>query len=144
MRYDAKADKNQPEAVRGCGYGEDVMSEEKAAYKVSAASDIEETLAHHIKCLELEEPLREYRFHPVRRWRFDFAWPEYKLAVEVNGAIYQRGRHSRGSGLEKDYDKLNNAQLLGWTVLQFSRAHIISGYAADMISHALTKKDNVV
>jgi hypothetical protein len=72
----------------------------------------------------LPEPLREYRFHPTRRWRFDYCWRgtnenPIKLAVELNGACYTQGRHTRGSGYVKDMEKLNAAQELGWTVLQY-------------------------
>lgn len=68
----------------------------------------------------------EYRFHPKRRWRFDFAWPDSRLAVEVQGGTFSRRRsgHSSGMGLQNDYDKLNAAAVLGWRVLQFSAKHL--------------------
>ena len=34
-------------------------------------------------------PIKEYRFHPVRRWRFDLAWKVEKLAVEVHSICHQ-------------------------------------------------------
>lgn len=58
---------------------------------------------------------REYRFHPTRKWRFDFAIPELKLAVEIEG----RGRHQTVDGFRKDCEKYNAALLLGWRVLRF-------------------------
>ena len=48
-------------------------------------------------------------------------YPEEKILVEVQGGIYTRGAHSRGVGLERDYEKLNLAQLNGFRVFQFSR-----------------------
>lgn len=66
------------------------------------------------------EAVREHRFHPERRWRFDFAWPEQKLAVEIDGAVYAAGRHTRGSGFRRDAEKLNTAVLLGWRLLRCS------------------------
>lgn len=45
-------------------------------------SELEETLAFHLKAAKLPAPEREYRFDPERRWRFDFAWPDQMLAVE--------------------------------------------------------------
>lgn len=45
---------------------------------------------------------REYVFHPKRKWRFDFAWPHIKLAVEVEGGVHAGGRHNRGSGFVAD------------------------------------------
>lgn len=67
---------------------------------------------------EIPTPAREYRFHPVRRWRFDFAWPSHKLALECDGGQWTRhgGRHARDS----DREKLNAAAVLGWRVLRYS------------------------
>ena len=66
---------------------------------------------------DLPEPVREYRFCASRRWRFDFAWPEQRVAVECQGGVWTNGRHSRGAGQEADYEKHNAAVLLGWRIL---------------------------
>ena len=63
-------------------------------------------------------PEVEYRFHPVRRWRFDFAWPVSKVAVELDGGTWTQGRHTRGAGYRGDCEKLNAAALLGWRVFR--------------------------
>ena len=65
-------------------------------------------------------PVTEYVFHPVRKWRLDVAWPAYRVAVELQGGVWSRGAHGRGSGIVRNFDKLNNAQIEGWCVLQFS------------------------
>ncbi|HFD40871.1 MAG TPA: DUF559 domain-containing protein [Anaerolineae bacterium] len=67
-----------------------------------------------------EPPVREMRFHPIRRWRFDFAWPEARLAVEVDGGqwLARGGRHNT----DADRRKLNAAAVLGWRVLRYSGA----------------------
>jgi len=67
---------------------------------------------------------REHRFHPTRRWRFDFAWPEHKLAVEVEGGAWTGGRHTRGNGFVADCDKYNAATVLGWRVLRYTTSHL--------------------
>ena len=63
--------------------------------------------------------VREYRFHPTRRWRFDAAFLEHKIAVEMEGGIWTRGRHTRGRGYRRDLEKYNAATELGWRVFRF-------------------------
>lgn len=62
----------------------------------------------------------QYRFHPVRKWRFDFVLLEYKIAIEYNGGQWTGGRHIRGAGYAKDLEKVNAAQMLGYIVLQYT------------------------
>lgn len=72
----------------------------------------------------LPDPVREHQFDADRQWRFDFAWPDVKLAVEVEGGIFSSGRHVRGAGFEADCYKYNRAVMLGWRVLRFTRKMI--------------------
>ena len=67
-----------------------------------------------VKC----EP--EYRFDPERKWRFDLCWPSAMTAVEINGSIFTRGRHTRGKGFLADREKINRAQRLGFAVLEYA------------------------
>ncbi len=97
---------------------------------MSALEDLPEA---HIQMAGLPRPAREFRFHPRRRWRFDFAWPFYKVAAEVDGGIYCRGRHVRGSGFERDAEKGNEAILAGWRVLHFTPRQVKSGAAVQTI-----------
>ena len=97
----------------------------------------EDRLAVKIADSGLPAPQREYRFHPPRRWRFDFAWPKYCLAVEVDGGVYSAGRHTRGAGYEKDCEKGNAAVVDGWRVLHFTPTHITGDYAVQTIAAAL-------
>ena len=62
--------------------------------------------------------VEEYRFHPVRRWRLDFAHPESKVGVEIQGGIWTRGRHSRGAGQVADMEKANQLMYMGWALFQ--------------------------
>jgi very-short-patch-repair endonuclease len=68
-----------------------------------------------------DQPVLEYPFDKQigRKHRFDLAWPEYKVAVEINGQAWHTmggGRHGKDSDLEK----LNLAVSMGWKVYQFS------------------------
>lgn len=100
-------------------------------------STIEETLALHIRANKLPEPVREHRFHPDRKWRFDFAFLDQKVAAECEGAIYVNGRHTRGSGFEKDCEKYNAAMTLGWRVFKFTRRMVEQGTAIAQLREAL-------
>jgi len=94
---------------------------------------------------------QEYRFHSDRAWRFDFAIPEMKIAIEVEGGTYgapvvcnncgmkvsrltkaglryyvrEGGRHNRGKGFAGDREKYNSAVILGWKVLSFTTEQIL-------------------
>ena len=96
-------------------------------------SAIEDLLERHIELSGLPRPARDFRFHPKRRWRFDFAWPLYRVAAEVDGGIYCRGRHVRGGGFERDAEKRNAAVLAGWRVLHFTPRVVRSGQAVQAI-----------
>lgn len=63
----------------------------------------------------------EYVFHPTRKWRFDFAFPSVKLAIEIQGAGRggASGGHQSHAGMQRDCDKNNEAVRLGWRVLVF-------------------------
>ena len=74
----------------------------------------------HILAVQQPEPEREYQFCETRRFRFDFAWPICKVAVEMEGGVWSRGRHVRGRGFIKDCEKYNLATLLGWRILRFT------------------------
>jgi very-short-patch-repair endonuclease len=64
---------------------------------------------------------REYKFHPTRKWRFDFAIPAKKIAIEFEGGIYlKKARHTSSTGYAKDVEKYNEAVLLGWKILRYT------------------------
>lgn len=62
----------------------------------------------------------EHKFHPSRRWRFDFAHIPTKTAIELEGGIWSQGRHTRGSGFRSDCEKYNEATRLGWRVFRLT------------------------
>lgn len=84
-------------------------------------------------------PTFEHRFHPVRRWRFDLAWENEKLALEVQGGLFKRGRHTNGAALIKEYEKLSNAAILGWRILYCQPNDLCMSETVDMIKSALKK-----
>ena len=80
----------------------------------------------------------EYRFDAFRRWRFDYAWPMFKVALEVEGAIWTGGRHTRGAGFLKDMEKYNEATLQGWRVLRCTPKTVTHRETIAMLSRLLS------
>lgn len=103
-------------------------------------SALEETFALHCKAHKIEV-VRELKFHPTRRWKFDFAMPERMLAIECEGGAWSNGRHTRGSGFVADMEKYNEAALLGWSVLRFDSKAIQSGQAIQFVMKVLEAKN---
>ena len=99
----------------------------------------EAMLKFQCKAIGLPQPETEVRFAPPRRWRFDLAWTDQKLAAEVDGGIWKGGRHTRGKGFEADCEKLNEACLRGWRVLRFSVGQVRSGAAIKTLERAFGK-----
>jgi very-short-patch-repair endonuclease len=71
-----------------------------------------------IKNTGLPIPEREYRFHNERKWRFDYAYPEIKLAIEIEGGIYNRKAHGSITGIKRDIEKYTAAAVLGWRIIR--------------------------
>lgn len=94
-------------------------------------------LAFACRASGLPMPVREWTFAPGRRWRFDLAWPDRMLAVEVDGGTWIGGRHTSGVGFEADCVKLNEALCLGWRVLRVTPRHVESGDALTWVERAM-------
>lgn len=83
------------------------------------------------------EVVKEHTFHPRRKWRFDYAIPEHKIALEVEGGIYTNGRHIRPKGFLGDMEKYNAAAILGWRVLRCTPNALLSISTISMIYQAM-------
>lgn len=81
---------------------------------------LESAFVNAAKLGRLPLDVREHRFAPPRRWRFDFAWREQKLAVEIEGGTYVNGGHNRGKAYADNCEKYNAAVLHGWRVLRYT------------------------
>ena len=66
------------------------------------------------------EVVKEHMFHYTRKWRFDYAMPDLKVAIEIDGGVWDYGRHNRPQGYIDDMEKLNTAASMGWLVLRFT------------------------
>lgn len=101
-------------------------------------------LAEHIsERQDIPAPEREFCFAlPDRRWRADFAWPDLKLIVEVEGGIRLKHStsHTGPEGYQKDCRKYNDAALRGWHVLRFTPQMIHSMEAVNTIHKFILEK----
>ena len=89
------------------------------------------------------KPDLEYRFHPVRKWRFDYCWPKLALAVEFEGGIFVQGGHNRPMIYTDNCEKYNSAALLGYTVLRFTAPQVRSGEAERTFELAWAQKREI-
>ncbi len=86
----------------------------------------------HVECV------KEYRFYAPRKWRFDYALPLYKIAVEVEGGVWTAGRHIRPQGFLNDITKYNTAALLGWRVFRTTPDDLLTNNTLKLLKTAIS------
>ena len=104
----------------------------------------------------LPKPVEEHRFAPGRKWRFDLAWPDHLVALEVQGGAWRRrgypcpkcrtpvmapayGAHS-GPGAIRDYEKFSTAASLGWAIIMVPPESLCSGRTLDWVARAIESR----
>lgn len=110
-------------------------------------SELELLFLHHWKVCghsgEKLQPVAQHKFHDVRGWRFDWAWPSIKVAVELHGGEFmKKSGHTTGTGLAKDCEKSRRAQINGWIVLPFTGRELKSNPVGciDEVMEAIMKR----
>ena len=88
------------------------------------------------------ECVAEHRFHDKRKWRFDYAIISHKIAIEVEGAVWINGRHTRGSGFLKDMEKYNEAVACGWVILRCEPKMLLSSEFLNIIKRTINERSN--
>ena len=109
--------------------------------KIGSKSNLEDDLEYQLKQIGYH-PDREVKFHPTRKWRFDFLIGN--LAIEVEGGIWKpKSRHTNPKGFIDDCEKYAEAMVLGYRVLRIpgdwvnKRKDGRSSLAIDFIQRAL-------
>lgn len=118
------------------------MRKQRWPFEASAAGLYKQVdlLRHKAHVLSLFEVIEyEHRFHPTRLWRFDVAIPALRIGMEYQGGLFlsRRGGHQSVKGARRDWEKLNEAQICGWIVLQFGPDETRSGEAMNVIERAI-------
>ena len=96
------------------------------------------------QCLDhlTDLPKTEYRFLKKRRFRFDFAWPDRMIAMEVEGGVWMKGGggHTTGKGYTRDLEKYNLATLHGWEVYRFTTQDVTKEIAIAFMKNIIINK----
>lgn len=90
--------------------------------------------------MRIAKPEIEYCWCFGRKFRADFAWPENKLMLEVEGGIWNAGKHGRGSGVKKDMEKATVAARNGWRMIRVTPDELCMAETAEAIRDALKWK----
>lgn len=105
-----------------------------ALRKTAVATDLFTVLCKRLLGVEC---VKEYRFHDKRKWRFDYAIPEHKIAIEVEGGVWTGGRHTSPKGFLGDMEKYNTATVMGWRVLRTTPEDLLARATLLMIRSAI-------
>jgi very-short-patch-repair endonuclease len=97
----------------------------------------EQTFLLMLKARKMPTPTPEFRFHPVRKFRWDWAWPEARLALEVEGGVWSGGAHGRGTGIVRDMEKSTLAAEEGWRIIRVTPSNLATEATMDSIHRAL-------
>jgi very-short-patch-repair endonuclease len=122
------------------GLQEAIRAAQAKQYSGKQPSSLEALFMLHLSQAPLQfMPVREYKFHKERKFAFDFAWPEQKIACEIEGGTDHRSRHTSPEGYARDCEKYNEAALLGWRVYRFTGKQVKSMQAIDFMRRVLTQ-----
>lgn len=120
----------------GCGALRRVL-EARGLGDVSPEGVTEELLARVVRDAGLPLPVHQHEVVLAgTRRRIDFAYPELRIAIEVDGYEF----HAAPSQFELDRARGNDLVLAGWTVLRFTFLQLVHrpGWVVAQIARALS------
>ena len=119
---------------------------EKVAKKVLAETEPIAFTVEHLTFMRLLDvnfiprPEREFRFHPVRKFKFDYAFKEYKVALELEGGVFTKQAHGSVTGVLRDIEKYSLAASLGWRIVRCIPSKLNTSKTIQLIKDALRFK----
>lgn len=108
-----------------------------------APNDYSERFSAACKAAGLPAPTPEYLFAaPERRYRADFAWPDQRVMLEVEGGIWRKGggAHSHPTNILRDMERTNEATVRGWRLLRFQPEKLTKPETMETIKRAIAWK----
>lgn len=107
---------SSPPSAAGRGVLSRLLNERRAS--LTSESPLETKLMRAIRRSSLPQPVSQHRVMDGTRFvgRFDLAYPEAKVIIEVDGYRWHSGR----AAWQKDRRRDNDLNRLGWTVLRFT------------------------
>lgn len=112
---------------------EKANKEAKAAAKKQQAASTLKIFTGLMATCNVPAPKTEWQFHPERKWALDYAWPEKRIALEIEGGVFIGGRHTSGMGFAADMVKYNQLTLLGWRLIRVQPKELLTKGTADLI-----------
>jgi len=84
----------------------------------------------------------EYFFSTERLYRLDYAFPEYKIGLEVDGGTWSKERsgHSSGTGLARDREKSTLLATLGWALIRVTPQELMTAKIIETIKKIIAYK----
>jgi len=96
----------------------------------------ERKLQQHCEAERLRVPVLEYKFLKDRKFRFDLAWVDLKIACEIDGMVHRIKKQWLS-----DMEKMNLARENGWSVVHVTPKMISTGQAIALIRRALNPQE---
>jgi very-short-patch-repair endonuclease len=87
-----------------------------SAWNIIAPDLLLEREFSDIPCWESDYERRYAKSKRSKRYRADFAHPDARVTIEIQGGTWNRGRHVQATGYARDARKFNLVQLSGWQV----------------------------
>lgn len=116
-----------PKLCHGCGQ------------TTSACECLELALVAQARHAGPPEPVEQFRAIAGRRFRWNLAWPEHRLLVEIQGGVYagREGAHTSVKGYEEDCEKRSLAAISGWRVIECTGDQVRDGVCFVLVEGAL-------
>jgi hypothetical protein len=123
--------------------GKDVLVSRRVTRGIARSQKLAEEFILRCRLRGLPAPVAEHRFADDRKWRFDLAWPDRLVAVEIDGGAFLQGGggHNRGAAIRRDQEKLNEAAARGWLVLRFFPERLLGPTAFELVKRALKQRE---